>query len=447
MSFNLQAAAALSAVVMGGPCTVNSDRADIYCNAAIAVLHGTEQSKEGWLLAVGVPGWTRGAEGGGAVFIYSAPLLAPVDKIVGPKGNRGFGGSLASGGDLDGDGVAELFVASDISIDAESPGIVHALSGRDWHVIYDIPGIAPGDRYGYCITRMPDIDGDGVHDVAVGAAGQSKEVLLKRAKRETGRSRGSTPVNERIVPGYVELRSGVNGGLLQRKYGLSIPDALMADSKNDLFGVSICVIDDVDDDGLCDYLVSAPRRANEGRVVGAIVAISSATGRELYTVYGEEDYEEFGWHAIRIEDVDGDRVRDLLVGTRFGRAVVCSGASGKIVRIHQVERGWREGFGGGALLSTGDVDGDGVGDYLVGYDQAIMNPSYEAPIVFSGDNGRDLFRLDCGIDRTRMMACPDTDLLGHEDLIVPDCRTRHLILVSFECMSEVGRIPLPSNSW
>ena len=86
--------------------------------------------------------------------------------------NAYFGFSLANVGDLDGDGVIDLATG-----EAEGPlRIVHLNvdgSVKATTIVTDVntgnPFGPPGDRFGYSITNLGDLNGDGVIDLAAGA--------------------------------------------------------------------------------------------------------------------------------------------------------------------------------------------------------------------------------------------------------------------------------------
>lgn len=145
------------------------------------------------------------------------------------------GSSVASLGDLDGDGLDELALgASQSSFTGvySGAGQVRVVRGRDGGPLYTMWGEAPGDQFGWCLVPTDDSDGDGRRELLVGAPSS-----INVGPTTTGR------------PGRVELRSGANGARLAALLGLA-PD--------DQFGAAVAVLEDLDGDGLPEVLVGAP---------------------------------------------------------------------------------------------------------------------------------------------------------------------------------------------
>jgi hypothetical protein len=100
----------------------------------------------------------------------------------GEERGDGLGACVAPAGDVDKDGTKDIAVgaaqagaaprrAPDLpsGIDDRRPGYVLVLSGRGGHVLRRLDGSYPGGEYGRAIAGLGDIDGDGAHELAVGA--------------------------------------------------------------------------------------------------------------------------------------------------------------------------------------------------------------------------------------------------------------------------------------
>jgi len=142
-------------------------------------------------LAVGAPGDDTGGDTRGAVYIHFMNTDGSIDSTVkiddttanGPvlsdEDSYGFG--IASIGDLNGDGVSDLAVgALDDDAGGTSQGALHIhFMNTDGSIDSTVeingsttngPTLSDGDFYGISVASIGDLDGDGVSDLAVGAA-------------------------------------------------------------------------------------------------------------------------------------------------------------------------------------------------------------------------------------------------------------------------------------
>jgi len=167
----------------------------------------------------------------------------------------------------------------------------------------------------------------------------------------------------------------------------------------DGFGKSAAAVGDVDADGVCDYVIGGPAyRSALGDKAGRACVYSGGTGALLYQLEGEEQGNIFGYSASGVGDVDGDGVGDFLVGAigysfnapfAVGRTYLFSGTSGTQIRYHDGEHQSDE--LGWNCAGVGDVDADGVPDYAATalYDAA---GKVGAVYVYSGASGNAFYK-------------------------------------------------------
>ncbi len=298
--------------------------------------------------------------------------------------NDGYGSSTASIGDINGDGVADVAIGAPGIAGGSSGGAVFIQFLNDDGTINSTteisgglnggPILATADLFGSSIAALGDLDGDGIGDVAVGAAGDDTGgadrgavyVLFLNAdgtvkssvKIDDGTANAPTladgdafgsalsaipPVTPGITPATLAVgASGDDTGGTDRGaiYTLTInPDGTVAvgttkiaDSTNggpaladgDLFGTSVTAIGDLNGDTFMDWAVGAigddSGGINQGAVyilfmngagtVGSIQEISEGNGGGP-TLF-PSDF--FGTSVTRLTDLDGDLVDDLVVG-------------------------------------------------------------------------------------------------------------------------------------
>ena len=119
---------------------------------------------------------------GGASAGFAAGPATPYDFLrfgaIDPQTNGRFGDRMKDAGDLDGDGVGDVWIGvydRDIG-NLPNVGRVYALSGRTRSVLYQIDSPEPQGcsgvgfcGFGWSVSNLGDVDGDAVNDLVVGS--------------------------------------------------------------------------------------------------------------------------------------------------------------------------------------------------------------------------------------------------------------------------------------
>jgi hypothetical protein len=197
------------------------------------------------------------------VFLGSASgvAAAPARVLEGVAAGDTFGRSVASAGDVNGDGFADLVVgaryadpggrsnAGTASVFLGSASGVSAMPARV------LEGAEAGDFFGSSFASGGDVNGDGYADLVVGAM-------------------YATP-GGRIGAGTVSVFHGSASGV-----GAAPARVLHGVAAHDVFGGSVASAGDVNGDGYADLVVGAPGASPGGRQSAGTVSVfhGSASG-------------------------------------------------------------------------------------------------------------------------------------------------------------------------
>ncbi|MCK6446943.1 MAG: hypothetical protein L6Q99_11165 [Planctomycetes bacterium] len=195
----------------------------------------------------------------------------------------------------------------------------------------------------------------------------------------TGDSVASDGSASRVV-----LHSGRDGRVLANR---------VSASSGDRFGAALARLDDGDGDGAPELVVAAPdfdaRRPRDGSWTrrGRVEVVSGRTLEPLVTLDGERQDSCLGASIAALGDVDGDGLRDWLASAvEDGETGVVRAHSARTGTLLFVARGASRSFGR-TLCAFGDVDGDGWLDFATNEGDDFTSQCVE---LRSGRDGRRL---------------------------------------------------------
>jgi hypothetical protein len=265
-----------------------------------------------------------------------------------------FGWAVSELTDVNGDGVTDAIVGAVLD-GPSSNGAVYVFSGATGDQLFEFHG-QPNDLLGYSVADAGDVNGDGVQDIAAGARGGD----------------------------LVHVWSGATGAPLLTLHGEQAGDA---------FGFSAAGAGDVNGDGHADILVGAVANDAAGTNAGRAYVFSGAGGSLLYTIDGNKAGDLFGSAADGTGDLDGDGVGDLLIGARNaghahdGRVYAYSGANGHRIWASAPDKSAKD-LGWFFVADVGDLNHDGTPDVYGGdFTYSVGGRNRGRVEIFSGVDG------------------------------------------------------------
>lgn len=369
-------------------------------------------------LAIGAPDAATEYGGDGRVHILFGstkpfPTEIGLSKLQGRLGVDLIGGRsvyragtvISAAGDVNDDGIADLLVAA-----PESSTVYLVFGRRDWPPAVELGRmdvgegvkIAPKFRtcFGGALAGGGDVDGDGIDDIAISCGAHPPDRDVRDGVYVIfGRSTGFP---------RVLTQSDLDG-----KYGARLTGG------GDLFGFSVTIASDLNDDGIDDVVVSEPIRSKSSRDNLGYVHVLFGTrsrfraspedattrARDGLRLTGHFDTEVFGTVEVGAlsggADLNADGIEDVAI-TLEGRELSRNRSVGFVVFgrptlqndppvLSELDGG--DGFRidfthdgtsdpRTSLSFAGDVDGDGKADLLSTF--PLQNRGAGSAVIVSG---------------------------------------------------------------
>lgn len=371
-----------------------------------------------------------------------------------PPGGDAAGFAVASGGDMDGDGIDDIAIAAPCSFigrglrGKSQAGEVVVVSGADGSRIMRRRGSQPNQYLGASVAFLPDINNDGRDELIVGSpgydlpadksadpsagptsnAGKVEVVdyrgyrrrqflgtqieggfgdVVRSIKDVDGDNRADIVVgatNERDVPdrtvrpGRVHLYSSRTRALIGTVVGVK---------KNGAFGSAITAASDVTGDSRANIIIGAPKRNVNGVPYTGVVSVFKG---DLSNDIPEFDLlgakrDRMGSSLDNAGDRDGDGRDEFIVGVSHardttlrhsGEVQIYDGDGNLILNAADPEPEFKA-FFGGAVANAGDITEDGLDDFIVGAPGAdgasVRGIDAGRVVVINGANGNALWAL------------------------------------------------------
>lgn len=338
--------------------------------------------------------------------------------IINGENQEQLGFSVSDGGDINGDGIADLVIGAPSSNAGKSYVVFGSKDGFDPTIDlatldgtkgFVINGAQEGDQSGYSISNLGDINGDGVDDLAIGAPGDIGNSLGKVhvifGSKEAGYFNDPIDLSNLNNKGFT-----VEGSEFISNAGWSVSSA-----------------GDINGDGFKDLLIGATNDGNNGPgIVG-----------ESYVIFGKENFNStinldnsdqfgvndgliiisndennLGYSVSSAGDINGDGIDDLIIGAPYadpngnnsGSTFVIYGRdkdnpftnkfTDGIINVSELDL--EDGFAingqgvdqsGFSVSKAGDINGDGIGDLIIGARDGGTEFAGKTYIVF-GKNGK-----------------------------------------------------------
>ncbi|MBE9187540.1 FG-GAP repeat protein [Microcoleus sp. LEGE 07076] len=272
------------------------------------------------------------------------------------------------------------------------------LSGNNGFVLN---GTEAGNFSGVAVSKTGDINGDKIDDIIVGSFGADPNNVNAAGKSQ-------------VIFGNQKFPASVNLSQLNGQNGFT----LNGTDAEGFSGGTVSSAGDINGDGIKDFIIGAFGAAVNGQnnagktyiVFGTNQGfptnfnLANLNGNNGFAVTGTNTFDYAGLFATGISDINGDRIDDILIsapgplgGTPGKSYVIYGRTTGFSPNLNLAEINNNNGFvingidgNSSGTASSGDINGDGIPDLVIGADGGTTNGGINAGktyVIFGQQGG------------------------------------------------------------
>lgn len=338
---------------------------------------------------------------------YSVSTTPAFTRSSGSSGAH-LGAAVANAGDVNGDGYSDAIMgAPDASNGQANEGLAYvhhgSITGLSAAPSTNLQADVPGAHFGTSVASAGDVNGDGYADVVVGAPdsgvggmayiyhGSASGLSLAPAFTMTGAATARlgaavSTAGDFNVDGYADVLIGAPGLDQVHLYfgsptGIFPSDTLItAPLSGSQFGAAVATAGDVNGDGYSDIVIGAPAASNVQPSGGAAYiyhgVIFEFSGVPNITIAAAQAGGALGTSVAGAGDVNGDGYSEVMIGIPFASSgeaneglvnIYRGSASGTLLAAPYILQANSVGANlGMSVAEAGDVNGDGYADVCAG---------------------------------------------------------------------------------